>query len=862
MIPIRLQISNFLSYGENVPPLDFTQFSIACLSGKNGQGKSALLDALTWAIWGEGRKASQERKADSGLLKIGENQMWVDLIIDLEGDRYRIIRKFSKLHNKNHSELELQVFDEKKSAFVSLSSPSIRETQNSINRLLKMDYNTFINSAFILQGRVDEFTRKSSTERKHILSEVLGLSHYEELSLLARKHLREIETKLLNIKNTLEQTNREISKKTSIEENLREIQDNKKNINLKTDKLKGKIQFLEKRLGRLSFDNEREVELKNRINSEREDLQSSERKKKLLEEKINDYKIILSQKNKILSEYKQYQYLYDKNKQMIILMQEYRQLDTSKVEIKNQIEKIKNNLLIESQQKKQKYSELSEKVNSLLIVKGEVQKLKSELKQLEKVRQRQDYIQQEGSQLNVKIESKKNQIDRIRNEIKQNYEKIDLLVQSRQKHCPLCKSPLNEERREIIRENTEKETFNKKKEISLLNKEIEQLSNRKLTLQSEWKENRNTLIQRDEINNVLAKDSFLLKEGEVLKKKLKELGIELQALEEKISKQLYAQDERQQLVTIEGKIQKHGYSDEKYLKINRDLENFKKAPLQKEKLFEAQRVIIDLKKEYSELKKLLESKRLKISNLEKEYQKIIQNIDILPDLERTIYCHQKLLFYLQKYYTQLFQKIGAFQEKIAKIEKLQEEAKNLEKDKAHYLHQKEIYKKLRVAFGKNGIQSMIIENAIPELEEEANAILGQLSIEETTISLESLKELKSGDIRETLDIKIHDEMGIRPYELYSGGETFRIDFSIRIALSKLLAYRAGARLKTLVIDEGFGTQDEEGLEKLIQAIHAIQDDFDKILIITHLTLLKDAFPVRIEVWKDPTLGSQFELIHL
>ncbi|MFW6134859.1 MAG: SbcC/MukB-like Walker B domain-containing protein, partial [Elusimicrobiota bacterium] len=214
------------------------------------------------------------------------------------------------------------------------------------------------------------------------------------------------------------------------------------------------------------------------------------------------------------------------------------------------------------------------------------------------------------------------------------------------------------------------------------------------------------------------------------------------------------------------------------------------------------------------------------------------------------------------HYTRLIQKKGVYQEKIANIKTLQKEVDNFEKEQALYLHQKEIYGKLTAAFGKNGIQSMIIENAIPELEDEANIILGQLSNEETTISLESLKELKSGDIRETLDIKIHDDMGIRPYELYSGGETFRIDFAIRIALSKLLTYRTGARLRTLVIDEGFGTQDEDGLQKLIQAIHAIQDDFDKILVITHLSLLKDAFPVRIEVWKDPTLGSQFELIHL
>ncbi|GAH14944.1 unnamed protein product, partial [marine sediment metagenome] len=78
MIPIKLNLKNFLSYGENVPPLDFTQFHVACLSGHNGQGKSALLDAITWSVWGEGRKASQERKADYSLLRMGQEDMQVE----------------------------------------------------------------------------------------------------------------------------------------------------------------------------------------------------------------------------------------------------------------------------------------------------------------------------------------------------------------------------------------------------------------------------------------------------------------------------------------------------------------------------------------------------------------------------------------------------------------------------------------------------------------------------------------------------------------------------------------------------------------------------------------------------------------
>ncbi|MDQ7034610.1 MAG: SbcC/MukB-like Walker B domain-containing protein [Anaerolineae bacterium] len=102
---------------------------------------------------------------------------------------------------------------------------------------------------------------------------------------------------------------------------------------------------------------------------------------------------------------------------------------------------------------------------------------------------------------------------------------------------------------------------------------------------------------------------------------------------------------------------------------------------------------------------------------------------------------------------------------------------------------------------------------------------------------------------ETLDIDIADELGTRPYEMYSGGEAFRINFAIRVALSKMLARRAGAHLRTLFIDEGFGTQDDDGRNKLVEAITAVQSDFDLILVITHIAELQDAFPVHVVVEK-------------
>jgi exonuclease SbcC len=160
-----------------------------------------------------------------------------------------------------------------------------------------------------------------------------------------------------------------------------------------------------------------------------------------------------------------------------------------------------------------------------------------------------------------------------------------------------------------------------------------------------------------------------------------------------------------------------------------------------------------------------------------------------------------------------------------------------------------MFEELREAFGKRGVPAMIIEAAVPEIENKANELLQRMTAGRMNVRFETQRETQAGDVRETLDIKISDELGTRPYENYSGGEQFRVNFAIRIALSQLLARRAGAQLQTLIVDEGFGSQDAQGREKLVSAINSIADDFRLILIITHIDELKDAFPAQITVTK-------------
>jgi exonuclease SbcC len=165
---------------------------------------------------------------------------------------------------------------------------------------------------------------------------------------------------------------------------------------------------------------------------------------------------------------------------------------------------------------------------------------------------------------------------------------------------------------------------------------------------------------------------------------------------------------------------------------------------------------------------------------------------------------------------------------------------------------------LREAFGKNGLQAMIIESAIPEVEVEANRLLGRMTEGRMSVRLETQREKVTGGVAETLDIILSDELGPRPYELFSGGEAFRANLALRIAISRLLARRAGAQLQTLFIDEGFGSQDAQGLALVVEAINSIHSDFERILVITHVEELKDLFPARIDVTKTAN-GSRVQV---
>jgi len=323
----------------------------------------------------------------------------------------------------------------------------------------------------------------------------------------------------------------------------------------------------------------------------------------------------------------------------------------------------------------------------------------------------------------------------------------------------------------------------------------------------------------------------------------------------------YGAEIRLGLQQVEAETRALAYDPAEYERVERERAALADAEAEWALLQDSRKRLPEVDKQYQEAIREAEQRRKECAQLRSQLETLKPKLDELPQVSKALAEIEKERVKLGAERDRLNADLGFLKREGERLKQLDRDKKDLDRQLASQSAEKRQYDILSEALGPRGVQALIIENAIPEIQNEANRILARLTGNRTQVAFESLREKKTGGAIETLDIKISDEMGTRDYELYSGGEAFRTNLAIRIALSRLLARRAGTRLQTLVIDEGFGTQDEEGLENIVQVIREIADEFEKILVVTHLESLKDAFPTRIEVTKHPEKGSVFEVIH-
>lgn len=1022
MIPRKLALRNFMCYRSDVPTLDFEGITIACLSGENGAGKSALLDALTWALWGEARLRS-----DDDLIALGEQEMMVDLTFALDGRDYRVLRRRAKGKRTGQSQLEFQHMSDNGWKVLN-PGMSIRETQQLIDQTLRMGFETFSNSAFLRQGRADEFTRKEPSKRKQVLADILGLSVYEQLETASKGRTRELDGQTRSVDGQIEAYRSQSEKRELYMQLVSEAEHaaHERAANLDTaqkryDEVLAQLQALE---ARVPFRDERKRQAE-RLHKQREELalkiqrtqelivkarqridkaaeiragiarlDAAKAEQERLEALRDSYDNLQKQRReqeqalrelhsrieadlrvveaelRSLREHakrrpklaQELQELSTRLEQLAPISEELEQTRRSRGDLQErarlagrlQLERLQNQTAID----KRRDSLIASREELKRRVKDVTDRLKDEARwqtELVQAQQEQSALQQQLHELEhmrlaeaeatEQLGALRAACDTIKSQGDQINEKLHLITDETAS-CPLCGSALGHDGLTHIRDEFQRERTSLRSRYSQARDTAKQAEQELKNLQKTIESSARQTAGLSEIAARIARYERELQNAEELRQRQREDQRQLDDVHMQIMKGDYEQALRAELARIEGELVAVGNPES----IDTELKRTERRVAELEKqLGEQANLEAQVQRRRDELRRIddedpalheqelrqreltttlemenyghgerLAMKQLdssiaalgfspekaaaareemrlhalwveELNRLERAEEWLAENEPLAMQDQAVLHQRDAELVEIEAELRILDEQLRGLvaatrtrseaqaelreaqaaqravendlSQKRALLSQSEEAAATLlerEAERSRLVERRGLFEELSQAFGKKGVQALLIETAIPEIERESNTLLASMTDNQMHLRFETQGETKKGDVTETLDIKIADSLGTRDYDAYSGGESFRVDFSIRVALAKLLARRAGARLETLVIDEGFGSQDARGRERLVEAITSIQRDFRQILVVTHIQELKDMFPVQIEVVKTAE-GSRWEI---
>lgn len=856
MIPLKLELRNFLCYCEP-DVLDFSGLHVVCLSGENGAGKSALLDALTWALWGKSRA-----KSDDELIHHGRAEMRVTFTFQLGNQVYQITRqrqagKLTRTGAKaaGHTILDLQV--EHNGEWRTLGEGNISETQAKINQLLRLDYETFIHSAFLMQGRADAFTLKPPSERKQVLADILGLDQWAEYDHRAKARLDTIDLELSYIARSLIDIENELARRPEFEAELEAAQ--KDIIRLSAERAEAEAAEREAALRRQALESlQRQcADLTERLEAAERELAGLNRQLEGYRTRLAEYERTIAQRDAIEQGYQRLVAARQRDEDLRELEKSYNEMTKHRFQLEAAIQRAEDSLKQEAHYlstqlaKEEKKAALDGLLKQLSDTEAEVNRLSAAEAQREALRAEQADLNTAGAELSARNEALRQELDPLK-------EKVELLEQA-EAECPLCGQPLDQDNRARLLEQFRAEGKAKadlfrdnKAELARMDRRKKQLADEIAALDRELK--RREAVQQLFANLNAQKAAALEAQEAVVA-----LRTELAAVQARLAAGEFALEDRQQLAALDRESEALGYDPAIHKQVHDECAHYRPFEERKRDLDIA---LAQLEGERQHVTDLDEQIRLKSAAIEADRRKAASLQTEADKLKGTLAGTEQLAQrtdQLRQAEHEARTRLGVAQQKLDACDYKARQREQYEAEQARLQQEKAIYEELRLAFGKKGVPAMIIEAAIPEIEKTSNELLSRMTNGRMHVRFDTQRETVKGETVETLDIKISDELGTRDYHMYSGGESFRVNFAIRVALSQLLARRAGAQLQTLIIDEGFGALDATGRDQLVEAINAVQKDFARIIVITHLDELKDAFPARIDVTKLPG-GSRLAVL--
>jgi exonuclease SbcC len=849
MIPLSLNLRNFMSYTEVHEPLCFEGIHVAVLTGDNGHGKSALLDAITWAVWGRARSRSVDE-----LIHSGASDMEVEFEFALDDHQYRVIRKRQRRGRSGYSDLQFAILGEDGS-YRPLTERSVSETERLIERTLHMSYETFTNSSFIQQGRADSFTINSPAERKRILAEILELGYYDELEGRAKERFKTCEAQLLDERRLSQDWEAEIARRPTYQAELDRLRAELTTLETNVTQLEQQLTLARERVGQLDGLHQQLEETRARL--ERFTLERTRASAGLGERQAlrQQVQAVLGRSEEIEKAASELDAVRRDLESMTHKQHQFLPLERAREAALRTLAAEQARLEGEVAQRENRLAELRQASAQLPALQVQLRRAQAESSSLAQVEAQHTQLQGVVGRAREDAAEKRTinaQLKKEMFELRGRLDELDTLST-----CPTCKRPMDRRHKQRLRDELVSQGTHLRDEFRANEGTCRGLDTTIARDEGLLAQAARGLQDREAVHRRVAQTETLVAQADDALRQSAALERELTERRRLLTDAGFAVEARQDLTRLDRQIRALEYDEGVHAELRSRATELASADHDRQLLQQARLSAEHLDTQIAEL-------RASVQRLESECRTDKERLEQLKAQVLALVGERERLAELtqaagearrgrdetrdQSLYAQTRLDNCAFLERKQRDSLARQDSLRREQS---------VFGDLAYAFGRRGVQAMIIETAIPEIEEEANRILARMTSGRMHVKFETQRDVRSGvGTIETLDIKIADELGTRSYEMFSGGEGFRVNFAIRIALSRLLAHRAGTRLQLLVVDEGFGSQDQEGRDRVVEAIQAIEAEFEKILVITHLEDLRDRFPVRIEVTKTPQ-GSMY-----
>jgi DNA repair protein SbcC/Rad50 len=175
--PLRLTVEGFTSFRERVE-LDFTGLDLFAITGPTGAGKSSLVDALVFALYGQVPRVGKEYRQ---LVSHGAERLSVALDFGMGDHEYRVVRT-ARAGGAVQTRLERRQGPEWRPV-----ADRVKDIGCEIERIVGLDYEAFVRSVVLPQGQFDSFLKGRPDERRRMLVALLNLGVYADMMTLAGK---------------------------------------------------------------------------------------------------------------------------------------------------------------------------------------------------------------------------------------------------------------------------------------------------------------------------------------------------------------------------------------------------------------------------------------------------------------------------------------------------------------------------------------------------------------------------------------------------------------------------------------------------------------------------------------------------